>query len=401
MAFKIGIYNEPAGSGVGGAESMAAVLAEALAAEQRRVDLLHHIPSLTADGLAGASGTDLSGVSLVYARPDHDTGHYYRNPWRRYRVAREWQAELSRPYDLFIAITHNTPPFCHAPCGALAVLFPFDTAAHLRPRAGGAERWPLRQRVEDSYQGWEWKKRMEGYQVKTAISDFSRLWTRRRWGIDCEVVHPPVDNHFGREEKADAILSVGRFALPGEGHTKKQAETLTSFREMVAGGGEGWEYFCVGGLRDSPEHRDYFGRLRALAAGSRAQVLANVERCQLKSLFERASIFWHAAGYEEDEEERPELAEHFGISTVEAMAAGCVPVVINRGGQREIVQHGVNGFLWDTLEELKGYTATLIGDARLRAEMSEAARAQARFFSRERFAKRFLKLLQPLPPGRR
>jgi hypothetical protein len=26
------------------------------------------------------------------------------------------------------------------------------------------------------------------------------------------------------------------------------------------------------------------------------------------------------------------------------MAAGCVPIVINRGGQREIVEHGVTGF---------------------------------------------------------
>ena len=87
--------------------------------------------------------------------------------------------------------------------------------------------------------------------------------------------------------------------------------------------------------------------------------------------------------------------EHFGISTVEAMAAGCVPVVINRGGQSEIVEHGATGFLWDTLAELKEYTATLVSDEALRARMAEAARAAAQRFSREAFTEEFRRLLRP------
>jgi glycosyltransferase involved in cell wall biosynthesis len=81
------------------------------------------------------------------------------------------------------------------------------------------------------------------------------------------------------------------------------------------------------------------------------------------------------------------------------MAAGCVPVVINRGGQRELVEHGASGFLWDTLAELKQYTATLIDDERLRARMAESARAAAQRFSREAFAEKFRRLLRPPPQG--
>jgi len=204
-----------------------------------------------------------------------------------------------------------------------------------------------------------------------------------------------VDTNFPRGEKENLILSVGRFALDEEGHTKKQAEMLAAFRELEKEL-PGWEYLSVGGLRDSPRHHDFFRALTEQSATcARARVAANVGRCELRNLYERASIFWHAAGYGAETTD-PVLMEHFGISTVEAMAAGCVPVVINRGGQREIIEHGATGFLWDTVEELKEYTAALAQDHELRRRMSDAARERARFFSQEEFERRFLTLLRPL-----
>lgn len=392
---KIAIYNEPSGTGIGGSESVAALLAEALAGEHR-VDLLHHIAGLSAGVLADAFGANLDDVRLRYVEPDHEATPYFRNPWRRYNAARGRHAGLSEPYDLFIAIVHSTPPFCHAGKGALFVLFPFDTAAHIRPSAELLAMSPRRRRLENFYQRWAWGRRMSGYPLKTAISDFSRVWARRRWGVECQIVYPPVDCRFDRAQKADMILSVGRFALEGEGHTKRQPEMLASFRELKEAGLGGWEYYCVGGLRDSAGHQEFFRRLCSSASGTQAHVIANAGRAELRSLYERAGIFWHAAGYGEDEDAHPELAEHFGISTVEAMAAGCVPVVINKGGQAEIVEHGVSGFLWNTLGELKEYTALLISDGARRAKMSEAARERARLFSRESFLDRYMTLLGPL-----
>ena len=71
------------------------------------------------------------------------------------------------------------------------------------------------------------------------------------------------------------------------------------------------------------------------------------------------------------------------------MAAGCVPIVINRGGQREIVEHGVTGFLWNTLDELKRYTLLVARDPALRSRVAEAARQRAACFTPERFVARF------------
>jgi glycosyltransferase involved in cell wall biosynthesis len=235
---------------------------------------------------------------------------------------------------------------------------------------------------------------MDSYQLKAAISHFSQEWAQRRWGINCEVIHPPVDCRFGIREKGNVVLSVGRFAIEGEGHRKKQAEMLRAFRELEWGGLEGWSYVSVGGLGNTVEHQAFLKELGDMTQGCHAQILPNLPRERLRTLYEGAAIFWHAAGYNEDLAAHPELAEHFGLSTVEAMAAGCVPIVIDRGGQRDIVEHGVTGFRWSTLEELKAYSLMVIRDRGLRARMSEASRARAGEFSRERFIERFRQLLQ-------
>jgi glycosyltransferase involved in cell wall biosynthesis len=111
-----------------------------------------------------------------------------------------------------------------------------------------------------------------------------------------------------------------------------------------------------------------------------------------------ASIFWHAAGYGQEDE--PGLAEHFGIATAEAMMAGCVPVVIRKGAQPEIVEHGISGFLWENEEELVAYTHQLMNSPELLQRMSRAARERAlRLFSRERFVENFANLLRPHVPN--
>src|SRR5207237_1222717 len=112
----------------------------------------------------------------------------------------------------------------------------------------------------------------------------------------------------------------------------------------------------------------------------------------------RAKVFWHAAGYGDGPDVLPEFSEHFGIATAEAMAAGCVPVVIGQGAQPELVEHGVSGFLWHTLDELKDYTLQVINDDGLRLRLSEAARARARAFARDNFVNSYLNLLRPLLP---
>jgi glycosyltransferase involved in cell wall biosynthesis len=146
----------------------------------------------------------------------------------------------------------------------------------------------------------------------------------------------------------------------------------------------GWRYALAGTLGRSAEDQSYFDAVRRESATLPVALKPNLGRGELLDLYGKAKIFWHAAGYANTAGD-PELNEHFGITTVEAMSAGCVPVVFNRGGPSEIVEHGVNGFLWNTLDELRDHTTRLTTDEALWAAMSAAARRRAADFDRAHF----------------
>ena len=379
---RIGLYIEHGvGNGVGGAELMMAHLASAWSRDHD-VDLVHHRPPLTRDRVASFSTDDFSRVTFKYVpREEEPAGS--GNPLRRYRDARDWHRAVSEGYDLFVNCTHWLPCFSHAKTSALLVLFPFYTRPRDAPEIRALPRW--KQLRHNAYHDLEWERRIATYAHRFAISGFTKHWTKRRWGVDCDVVYPPVDVNLPTAPKEPLILSVGRFSTMA--HTKKQLEMMLAFRE-AHGRLPGWSYASIGGLNTREENHDYFARVREAGRGAASIVEANVPRSRVVELLSRARIFWHATGLDEDPDARPELAEHFGIATVEAMAAGCVPVVINRGGQAEIVRHGETGFVWNTLAELTAYTERLAGDAALWTRLSQAARERAQEFSRARFLAR-------------
>jgi L-malate glycosyltransferase len=375
---RIGLYIEHGvGDGIGGAELKAVYLASAWSREHR-VDLIHHRPPLTHERLALFTSDDLSNVTFRYVVREPEPPAY-RNLFQRYRAARDWHGIVSDGYDIFLNFTHWVPCFCHANSGMVVVLFPF----YVRPeRSESMATLPAWKRLRHgTYFGWEWQRRIATYQHWVTNSEFSRDWTLRRWGIDCDVVYPPVSSP-GVTEKRPLILSVGRFSTMT--HSKKQLELMHAFAELQQTVVRDWTYASVGGLNSRPENRHYFEQVKAAGRGS-FLVEANLSRDAVCALFRSARIFWHATGFNDDTDTHPELAEHFGIATAEAMGAGCVPVVVNKGGQREVVRHGVDGFLWNTIDELKHYTRLLAEDTMLWERMSSAARVRAQAFSRERF----------------
>jgi len=73
--------------------------------------------------------------------------------------------------------------------------------------------------------------------------------------------------------------------------------------------------------------------------------------------------------------------EGMPIALIEAQVAGIPAVVTDVVGNRDVVRHGVTGFVATSIEEMGAYIARLRDDPALRARMGAAARhaASARF----------------------
>src|SRR5690606_1999397 len=152
----------------------------------------------------------------------------------------------------------------------------------------------------------------------------------------------------------------------------------------------------VGGC--APEHRAYLDQIRDEAAGLPVVLHPDASGAELRDLYGRASIFWHAAGLGEDPQRHPDRFEHFGITTVEAMSAGAVPVVIDAAGQVEIVEHGASGYRFAGLDDLVAHTERLIADDAWRATLSAAAEHRARDFGWDAFVDRVRREVAALSP---
>ena len=133
------------------------------------------------------------------------------------------------------------------------------------------------------------------------------------------VVYPPVDlGRFAaaatrrRRPRERRVVTTGRFSLD------KCNEVALRVMLRV---GSGWD--AVGNARGSSA-LDYLGRLRSMAGpGMRFHV--NASEDELDALLGGARVYLHP---------RP---ESFGIAVVEAVAAGCVPVVPDNSAHPETV----------------------------------------------------------------
>jgi glycosyltransferase involved in cell wall biosynthesis len=133
-----------------------------------------------------------------------------------------------------------------------------------------------------------------------------------------------------------------------------------------------------------------------MASGYPIRLHPDCPRAELEALYQRAAIYWHAAGYGADPDTEPEALEHFGMSTAEATARGAVPVVFAGGGQLEVVDDGRTGYTWNTLEQLQNHTRRLAAQPDERRRVAAAAVAASTRFTRARFRAEVLAQVEPL-----
>jgi len=339
----------------GGGERYLLTAAEALRS-LGEVDFICRFPVDLAP-LAEHFALDLTGVRAVH-RPQ--------------RFAHGWRDWLTPPaYDFFLALDNHLEPV-QVSLGKRGVL-------HLQSPPYRPERsHPFRGRL-----------RLRGYDAIVCNSEYTRRWAERHGtaGVPARVVYPPIDVDLYRPlAKKPMILSVGRFFVGR--HEKKHDVMIDAFRELRRRGLEGWELHFVGSLRrHQPEALHYLDDLRKRAHDLPVVFHVDAPIEEARRLYGESSLYWHATGHGVDEEATPQFLEHFGMSIVEAMAAGAVPIVVGKGGPLEIVRDGETGFFWATPEDLVRRTleaARAPEDAA--AAWRRRGRDDARRFAKVRFA---------------
>lgn len=230
--------------------------------------------------------------------------------------------------------------------------------------------------------------KLKGWDLIIYNSNFTKQNCDKFWPIKSVIIYPPVNTDKIKPlKKKNYILSVGRFF--GYLKDKKHEIMIKAFKDLYLSKKiKDWSLHLAGSASEGD--KQYLKVLKEISRSLPVNFYPNLNYQKLVSLYGQSSIYWHAAGFGEKD---PEKMEHFGITTVEAMAGGCVPVAIGKGGQVEILNNGESGYLWDTLDQLKEYSLKLIHSKKLWNNMSHEAQLRADKFNKNIFAERILEII--------
>lgn len=355
---KIGIYS-PYLDTFGGGERYISTIAEVLS-NKHKVEILldRHLFSFGGDflkkSLEDRFGLNLSKVDFIKAPVGEGSNFFQR-----------WL--FMKSYDLLFYLTD----------GSIFIPSAKRNILHIQT--------PLAGQPSKSIWG---KIKLKFWDLTVYNSKFTQKHSQKNWSIPSKVIYPPVDTDRIRSlRKKKYILSVGRFF--GYLKDKKHAVLIKVFKKLYENRKiNGWSLHLVGSAQEGDKH--YINQLKNLAKGSPINFYPNMEYDDLIKLYGLSSIYWHAQGFGEKD---PTKMEHFGIATCEAMAGGCVPVVIKKGGQIEIVEDGKSGYLWNSIRELKQLTLKLVENISLWQALSKQAMIKAKSFDKEKFKQNILTII--------
>jgi len=232
--------------------------------------------------------------------------------------------------------------YCHTP---MRYAWDFESEKYRLPAAAR----PAARIAMGWFRHWD-RSNADNVDIFLANSTAVAERIRRSYDRSATVIHPPVrtDLFTPGGERGDAFLYVGR--LVGYKRADLVVDSFAGLKERLIVVGEG-----------------HLGpRLRARATDN-VTFLGEVTESALIELYRTARAVVFPA--EED----------FGIAMAEAQACGTPVIGLNRGGARDIVQHGITGWL------VEAPTVELVRDAVRRAAREELEPSEIRR-NAERFA---------------
>jgi glycosyltransferase involved in cell wall biosynthesis len=159
-------------------------------------------------------------------------------------------------------------------------------------------------------------------------SEYTRKAISNAFHIDAKILYPPVDvDTFQKiasksNQRENMILVISRIA------PDKQIENAIEVARLIRRRGIGKGMIIAGNLHHYDNN--YYQQLKKMIAdydlSDCVSLQTNISFSKLVELMQLAKVYFH-----------PRIDEHFGISIVEAMASGLVPIVSDVGGHTEFV----------------------------------------------------------------
>lgn len=187
-------------------------------------------------------------------------------------------------------------------------------------------------------------RRVDAY---IAISELSRKRIKRHYGRDAPVIHPPVETHrFQPGAPGDALLLVSEILPHKRLHVALEAARRARAPVQVVGAGP-----HLSALKERYPEAEFLGRasdeeLVELYASARAVLMPNIEE--------------------------------FGITAVEAQAAGRPVIAAGAGGALETVLDGRTGYL-ATPDDVDSFAQAIEGIEHLDFDPADAVQNAERF----------------------
>lgn len=231
------------------------------------------------------------------------------------------------------------------------------------------------------------------YKLFIANSVFTQYYIKREWLCNSIVLNPPINMqpvmYDSLKEKEAILLMVGRIVVD------KRIREIVDFFESIKNLPQLSDYKLVIAGNKDPTEIDFYEYLKDKQYNSKIRIYSDLDYKSLVDIYKRSRFFIHAKGYLESEE-NPMQMEHFGMTTVEAMANGCIPLVINKAGQKEIVDQGVSGYLWNDLFELRDFLLNIIDDDVKMKKLQKGAIEKSKLYLIDSFSQKVMTIFNSL-----
>ena len=224
---------------------------------------------------------------------------------------------------------------------------------------------------------------LSGYQSvivssDAAGADLAGRRTRLHFPDACIIpIKPAVEPlNFSSKTLRTNIVAEGQFIF-GAG-SNRQDMMIRAFRRLIESGFAA-ELHLVGSLLPESQHREFFIECKRTAEGLPVHFHVDASRKTLDLIYRDASVYWHGAlrGV------GTQAYETLGISAIEAMSAGAIPLAAIESARVFNLKHRLNGFEFNSEDELVGFTQQIFNETDGAIElMRSRARSEAMRFSK-------------------